>query len=170
MFTTVTLNPCLDRTAFISGFQFGEFNAVTKSNVDISGKGINVSVALAQLGVPIDPAHISGVTGAQLEGSVLTGLSDGSLVTYRYTDGPFSFTASLQFRVSNAWLEPLTMEDWTYGEAAHLPHADAQYGEPVYEYSDSENGVFTSQVPPRRAPGTCGRWCRPRTATPALWR
>jgi 1-phosphofructokinase len=52
MFTTVTLNPCVDRTAWISGFQYGEFNAVTKTNIDVSGKGINVSVALAQLGVP----------------------------------------------------------------------------------------------------------------------
>lgn len=102
---------------------------------------------LEQLGLPIEPGRVSDVTGAGLEGSVLTGLADGSLVTYRYTDGPLSFTASLQFRVSNAWVEPLTMEDWTYGEAPHLPHADAQYGEPVYEYSDSENGVFTSQVP-----------------------
>lgn len=102
---------------------------------------------LGQLGLPIDPARITDVTGAQLEGSLLTGLADGSLVTYRYTDGSLSFTASLQFRVSNAWLEPLTMEDWTYGEAAHLPHADAQYGEPVYEYSDSESGVFTSRLP-----------------------
>lgn len=59
MFTTVTLNPCLDRTAFISGFQFGEFNAVTKSNVDISGKGINVSVALAQLGVPTHSVYFN---------------------------------------------------------------------------------------------------------------
>lgn len=102
---------------------------------------------LGQLGLPIDPARITDVTGAQLEGSLLTGLADGSLVTYRYTDGSLSLTASLQFRVSNAWLEPLTMEDWTYGEAAHLPHADAQYGEPVYEYSDSESGVFTSRLP-----------------------
>ena len=52
MFTTVTLNPCLDRTAWISGFQYGEYNAVTKTNVDVSGKGVNVSVALSQLGVP----------------------------------------------------------------------------------------------------------------------
>ena len=62
MFTTVTLNPCLDRTAFISGFQFGEFNAVTKSNVDISGKGINVSVALAQLGVPTHSVYFNYLT------------------------------------------------------------------------------------------------------------
>ena len=108
---------------------------------------------LGQLGLPIDPARITDVTGAQLEGSLLTGLADGSLVTYRYTDGSLSFTASLQFRVSNAWLEPLTMEDWTYGESAHLPHADAQYGEPVYEYSDSESGAFTS-----RPPTEAGTW------------
>lgn len=57
---------------------------------------------LGQLGLPIDPARITDVTGAHLEGSLLIGLADGSLVTYRYTDGSLSLTASLQFRVSNA--------------------------------------------------------------------
>ena len=102
---------------------------------------------LGQLRLPIDPERITGVTGAQLEDGLLTCLADGSLVTYRYTDGSFSFTASLRFHVSNAWVEPLTIEDWTYGEAAHPPHAGARYGEPVYTYSDSESGVFTSQPP-----------------------
>lgn len=124
-------------------------------NLDLSAqRAVEVQIAaeetsfdLARLGVPIDAACISDVTGAQLSGTVLTGISDGATVTYRYTDGAASFTATLLFRVSNAWLEPLTMEDWTYGEPAHAPHADAQYGQPTYLYSDSPDGAFTSDVP-----------------------
>lgn len=124
-------------------------------NLDLSAqRAVEVQIAaeetsfdLARLGVPIDAACISDVTGAQLSGTVLTGISDGATVTYRYTDGAASFTATLLFRVSNAWLEPLTMEDWTYGEPAHAPHAGAQYGQPTYLYSDSPDGTFTSDVP-----------------------
>lgn len=124
-------------------------------NLDLSAqRAVEVQIAaeetsfdLARLGVPIDAACISDVTGAQLSGTVLTGISDGATVTYRYTDGAASFTATLLFHVSNAWLEPLTMEDWTYGEPAHTPHADAQYGQPTYLYSDSPDGAFTSDVP-----------------------
>lgn len=124
-------------------------------NLDLSAqRAVEVQIAaeetsydLARLGVPIDAACISDVTGAQLSGTVLTGISDGATVTYRYTDGAASFTATLLFHVSNAWLEPLTMEDWTYGEPAHTPHADAQYGQPTYLYSDSPDGTFTSDVP-----------------------
>lgn len=102
---------------------------------------------LTRLSVPIDPACISDVTGAQLTGSVLSGIQDNSMVTYRYTDGTASFTATLQFHVSNAWLEPLTLEDWTYGTPHHDPHANAQYGQPVYEYSASPDGTFTARIP-----------------------
>lgn len=128
------------------------------------------SFDLAQLGVPIDPAHISGVTGAQLEGSVLTGLSDGSLVTYRYTDGPFSFTASLQFRVSNAWVEPLTIDDWTYGEAAHPPTPPPSTASRCTNTATARPAFSPPSPPPKRAPGMCGSRCPLRTATPALWR
>ena len=40
MFTTLTLNPCIDRTTYIRGLTYGEYNAVVQSNVDISGKEI----------------------------------------------------------------------------------------------------------------------------------
>ena len=124
-------------------------------NFDLSGqRAVEVQIAeeetsydLTRLGVPVDAACISEVTGAQLSGTVLTGIADGSTVTYRYTDGGASFTATLRFHVSNGWLEPLTMEDWTYGDPAHTPHADAQYGQPTYLYSASPDGAFTSAVP-----------------------
>lgn len=102
---------------------------------------------LAALDLAPDAACISDLTGAELSGSVLTGLQDGSVVTYRYTQGGASFTATLQFHSGNTWLEPLTIGDWTYGETARQPHADALYGEPVYEYGASADGIFTAQTP-----------------------
>lgn len=50
MITTLTLNPCVDRTIEFNGFQYGGTNKVTAVRSDVSGKGINVSIALHQLG------------------------------------------------------------------------------------------------------------------------
>lgn len=102
---------------------------------------------LTNLGVPLSLDCISDVTGARLTGSVLSGLQDGSVVTYRYTDGAANFTATLQFQVSNGWVEPLSLEDWTYGQPANTPHAQAEYGQPQYSYSAAVDGTFTDQVP-----------------------
>lgn len=51
MVCTVTLNPCIDRTCEIAGFYYGETNRIIKDRRDVSGKGINVSIALGQNGV-----------------------------------------------------------------------------------------------------------------------
>lgn len=48
---TVTLNPTLDRTLHFRGLRVGELNRATSSRVDLSGKGVNVSVALRAFGV-----------------------------------------------------------------------------------------------------------------------
>ncbi|TCL71635.1 fructose-1-phosphate kinase [Hydrogenispora ethanolica] len=50
MITTLTLNPCIDRTITIKGFQYGGLNRVLHTRSDFSGKGINVSIAVHQLG------------------------------------------------------------------------------------------------------------------------
>ncbi len=50
MITTLTLNPCIDRTITIQGFQYGGLNRVIHTRSDFSGKGINVSIAVHQLG------------------------------------------------------------------------------------------------------------------------
>ena len=51
MITTLTMNPCIDKTFMIRGFEYGEVNRVVESRTDPCGKGINVSVALHNLGV-----------------------------------------------------------------------------------------------------------------------
>lgn len=51
MITTITINPCIDRTISIKNFKFGNTNKVISSRQDISGKGINVSVILKNYGI-----------------------------------------------------------------------------------------------------------------------
>ncbi|MBM7581703.1 1-phosphofructokinase [Caldicoprobacter guelmensis] len=50
MITTVTLNPCIDRMVTVEKFIYGGLNRIIDSRVDAAGKGINVAVALHQLG------------------------------------------------------------------------------------------------------------------------
>lgn len=51
MITTLTLNPCIDRTITIEKFLFGGTNKVLDVRKDVSGKGINVSIVLKHLGL-----------------------------------------------------------------------------------------------------------------------
>lgn len=44
---TVTLNPCIDKTITIEGFEYGGLNRATKTRVDVGGKGINVAKVLS---------------------------------------------------------------------------------------------------------------------------
>ncbi len=52
MITTVTLSPCLDKTVKTSRLDLDSMNRVEAVSLDVGGKGINVSRALARLGVP----------------------------------------------------------------------------------------------------------------------
>ena len=51
MVVTVTLNPCIDRTITIERLVLNGTNKVVESRSDISGKGVNVSTALHNLGM-----------------------------------------------------------------------------------------------------------------------
>ncbi|MCC6093940.1 MAG: PfkB family carbohydrate kinase, partial [Eubacterium sp.] len=53
MIATVTMNPCFDKTFTIDGFSYGGLNRVQDKRTDYSGKGINVSIVLHQLDVPV---------------------------------------------------------------------------------------------------------------------
>ena len=48
-FTTVTANPCIDRTIQVDSVNLGHSHRVQKTICNFSGKGINVSLALTQL-------------------------------------------------------------------------------------------------------------------------
>ncbi|OBF36743.1 1-phosphofructokinase [Mycobacterium sp. ACS1612] len=53
MITTVTANPSLDRTLYLSRLRPGEVNRAASTMVEPSGKGVNVALALRGAGVPV---------------------------------------------------------------------------------------------------------------------
>ena len=75
MIITVTLNPTLDKTLSVPVLQPGEVHRARFLRQDIGGKGINVSRALAALGVASIPiGFLGGATGrAMRDGLVAAG-------------------------------------------------------------------------------------------------
>ncbi len=51
MITTVTMNPCIDRTLEVEKMEIGGTNRVIYARNDIGGKGINAAIALKHLGI-----------------------------------------------------------------------------------------------------------------------
>jgi len=63
---TVTLNPSLDRTLHFGFVGWGMVNRATSSALDYSGKGVNVSVALRNLGQPSIIMGLAAGSGGRL--------------------------------------------------------------------------------------------------------
>jgi len=51
MIYTITLNPTIDRTMHFPRLAVGELNRAVSSRTDLSGKGVNVTIALSRLGL-----------------------------------------------------------------------------------------------------------------------
>ena len=51
MITALCLNPCIDRTVEIAEFAYGGMNRILSSREDGSGKGVNVAIVTAKLGM-----------------------------------------------------------------------------------------------------------------------
>lgn len=72
MVYTVTFNPALDYVVFVNDMKFRAVNRIEKEIVYAGGKGINVSMVLAELGVKSKAmGFIAGFTGAAIEQSVI---------------------------------------------------------------------------------------------------
>lgn len=50
MILTLTLNPCIDKTIYLDELEVGSYNRVKNTREDLSGKGLNVSIVLTNLG------------------------------------------------------------------------------------------------------------------------
>ena len=50
-------------------------------------------------------------------------------------------------QAKNSWTNELAIKDWKENEKANKPTATAKFGDAVFTYSASENGVYTSEVP-----------------------
>ena len=53
MFTTVTLNPCIDKSVTIPEFIYGGTNKIQQVSYEYAGKGINVAKAISNLGFKV---------------------------------------------------------------------------------------------------------------------
>lgn len=68
MVYTVTFNPALDYVVRVDGFQVGEVNRTSREEIQLGGKGINVSAVLSHLGVDnVALGFLAGFTGQALE-------------------------------------------------------------------------------------------------------
>lgn len=128
MILTATLNPCIDKTITIEHLSPSGTNRVLESRSDVSGKGINVSMALQNLGVETQClgfnytadralipqfltghhiAHLLVDVGGQLRTNIKIFERDGYTMT-EYNEGGSpvnteavaAFTAQLRFRLS----------------------------------------------------------------------
>jgi len=70
---TITLNPTLDRTLRFPELRVGELNRATSSRIDLSGKGVNVSLALRRFGLD---SVVMGIRAGHFGRMLLGGLTD----------------------------------------------------------------------------------------------
>jgi 1-phosphofructokinase len=63
---TITLNPALDHTVYVSRFQVGQVNRVHKQLLDPGGKGINVAKVIRSLGQPVWTTGFLGTENTQV--------------------------------------------------------------------------------------------------------
>ena len=50
-------------------------------------------------------------------------------------------------KANNQWIQELSIENWSYGEAEKEPSAEVQFGTVEFTYSTTEDGVYTVDVP-----------------------
>ena len=50
-------------------------------------------------------------------------------------------------QATNSWKNEPAIADWTYGGQPNSPTATAKFGNPIFTYSDSKSGAFTSNAP-----------------------
>ncbi|MCM8901700.1 1-phosphofructokinase [Caldicoprobacter algeriensis] len=82
MITTVTLNPCIDRMVTVERFIYGGLNRIIDSRMDAAGKGINVAVALHQLG---EKAFCTGINYTE-RGHMIRELLDRAGIPYDFVE------------------------------------------------------------------------------------
>ncbi|MGI6368518.1 MAG: 1-phosphofructokinase [Anaerolineae bacterium] len=85
MIITVTLNPSLDRTLHFGSVRWGAVNRASRSSLDLSGKGVNVSIALRQLG---HPSLLMGLAAGAFGRLLVDGLVErGYACSFVFTEG-----------------------------------------------------------------------------------
>lgn len=67
MIYTLTLNPCLDYNISVDEIAIGDMNRISEAEIYAGGKGINVAIVLARLGIPVTAlGFLGGRNGASI--------------------------------------------------------------------------------------------------------
>lgn len=112
----------------------GQVVATKSENPGVTGKHLNIWYDIAgELGVTLD----SGTNYTYKIYTVFNGT--------RYETGVKSFRTTGQ--TANAWIQELNINNWTYGEEAQTPVAEAKYGQVTFTYSTEKDGEYTSNRP-----------------------
>ena len=65
LITTISLNPCFDKTVYVDTLKIGTMNRIRRARVDLGSKGINVAVVAQRLGLDVQCIGLMGVDGAE---------------------------------------------------------------------------------------------------------
>lgn len=131
MILTVTLNPCIDHTAEVERLVPGGTNRVISSRRDPSGKGVNVSAVLHELGAETLCLGVSREENAGL----LEGVLDAQGIPYDFLRVPGSLRTNLKLldrscgvmtecNEKGSPLEQESLDDFLALTRRRLPSAD----------------------------------------------
>lgn len=73
--------------------------------------------------------------------------SSGGSITISSNTTLYAVWKKISTFETNEFTQPLTITDWTYGETANTPTAEAKYGTIKYTYSNTADGMYTEEVP-----------------------
>jgi 1-phosphofructokinase len=140
LITTLTLNPCIDRTITIAGFKYGGLNRVVHTRSDFSGKGINVSIAVHQLG---GQTEVLGFNYIDNRDFVQTSLSQSS-IKYQF----INIDGTLRTNVKVFDDESHVMTEFNENGYPVSPEAIPELCKLVYDrIKESSIMVFNGSVP-----------------------
>ncbi len=141
MITAVCLNPCIDKMVSIAGFQYGGMNRIITARSDVGGKGVNVAIVAAQLGMESECiGFLRQDNGKIVERKLLTSGTQGDFL---WLDG--------QVRTNIKLLDQATGQVTEINEPGR-PVGDEQLSKMVdlvcQHAQDSDFLVLTGSLPP----------------------
>lgn len=147
------------KIAFVNGFSLDkqyDGNAVTIGSDDLTKTGSTNNVTFTwQQKDGDDWINLSSAPASAGSYRVIASVAEDS--NFKGASATLEFAIS---KTTNEWTSELSIKDWTYGQTASTPTAEAKYGNVVFTYSDSEDGTFTTDTPT-----TAGTWYMKATVT-----
>lgn len=134
------------KIAFVNGFSLDkqyDGNAVTIGSDDLTKTGSTNNVTFTwQQKDGDDWINLSSAPASAGSYRVIASVAEDS--NFKGASATLEFAIS---KTTNEWTSELSIKDWTYGQTASTPTAEAKYGNVVFTYSDKEDGTYTGEVP-----------------------